>query len=179
MRIDPTDRLGQERAGLGRPAVQEPGDHAVVGVMIDLVRRAAGRYQQAERRSSVFAPVATGVVDARELRSDRGQELGPDDRFVIHRVGPTLAGIRGEYELPAEAADNVFELSAEGLRKAGVVSLPYNLAEALDAMEQSELVADALGDHIFEWFLRNKRAEFDAYRAQVTPFELARYLAAW
>ena len=81
--------------------------------------------------------------------------------------------------LPAEAAENVFELSAEELRKAGLVSLPYNLAEALDVMEQSELVATALGDHIFEWFLRNKRAEFDGYRTQVTPFELARYLPAW
>ena len=46
-------------------------------------------------------------------------------------------------------------------------------------MEGSELVHDTLGDHIFEWFLRNKRAEWGDYKAQVTPFELARYLPTW
>ena len=54
--------------------------------------------------------------------------------------------------------------------------LPTSLDEALAEMENSELVREALGEHIFEWFLRNKRAEWMAYKAQVTPFELARYL---
>ena len=40
-------------------------------------------------------------------------------------------------------------------------------------------VHHTLGDHIFEWFLRNKRAEWADYKAQVTPFELARYLPVW
>ncbi len=43
-------------------------------------------------------------------------------------------------------------------------------------METSELLATTLGDHVFEWFLRNKRAEWDLYRAHVTQFELDRYL---
>jgi len=43
-------------------------------------------------------------------------------------------------------------------------------------MEDSELVAETLGEHVFDFFLRNKRAEWDAYRQQVTPFELSRYL---
>ena len=43
-------------------------------------------------------------------------------------------------------------------------------------MEHSELVAEALGEHVFEHFVRNKRAEWDDYRAQVTPYELTRYL---
>ena len=43
-------------------------------------------------------------------------------------------------------------------------------------MEHSELVAEALGEHVFEWFIRNKRSEWDAYRVEVTPFELERYL---
>ena len=60
-----------------------------------------------------------------------------------------------------------------------MVELPQSLAEALDAMEGSELVREALGEHIFEWFLRNKRAEWADYKAQVTPFELDRYLPTW
>ncbi|MBA3374165.1 MAG: glutamine synthetase, partial [Euzebyaceae bacterium] len=54
--------------------------------------------------------------------------------------------------------------------------LPQNLDEALREMEESELVAETLGEHVFEYFLRNKRVEWDEYRSQVTPFELARYL---
>jgi glutamine synthetase len=43
-------------------------------------------------------------------------------------------------------------------------------------MEESELVAETLGEHVFDFVLRNKRAEWLEYRAQVTPFELDRYL---
>jgi glutamine synthetase len=43
-------------------------------------------------------------------------------------------------------------------------------------MEQSELVAEALGEHVFEWFIRNKRIEWDEYKTYVTPFEIERYL---
>jgi glutamine synthetase len=54
--------------------------------------------------------------------------------------------------------------------------LPTSLHDALVEMERSELVAEALGEHVFEWFLRNKRAEWEAYTQEVTPFEIARYL---
>jgi glutamine synthetase len=43
-------------------------------------------------------------------------------------------------------------------------------------MERSELVAETLGEHVFDYFLRNKRAEWEDYRRQVTPFEIDRYL---
>ena len=43
-------------------------------------------------------------------------------------------------------------------------------------MERSELVAEALGEHAFDEFLRNKRLEWDGYRTYVSPFELDRYL---
>jgi glutamine synthetase len=49
------------------------------------------------------------------------------------------------------------------------------LAEAVDVMERSELVAEALGEHVFEWFIRNKRAEWREYKTQITQFELDRY----
>ncbi len=47
---------------------------------------------------------------------------------------------------------------------------------ALREMEKSELVAEALGEHVFDFFLRNKRREWENYRSQVTPFELKKYL---
>ncbi len=86
-----------------------------------------------------------------------------------------LKGIEEGYELPPEAAANVFEMTDEERAAEGIRHLPQSLAEALDAMARSELVAEALGEHIFEWFLRNKRREWQAYKTQVTPFELDRY----
>jgi glutamine synthetase len=87
-----------------------------------------------------------------------------------------LAGIEQGYELPPESAANIFELTDEERAAERLEPLPQSLAEALAAMEQSELVAEALGEHIFEWFLRNKRREWRAYSSQVTPFETDRYL---
>jgi glutamine synthetase len=89
-----------------------------------------------------------------------------------------LAGVRGRYELPKEASSNIHRMSAQERSAEGIRPLPASLADALDAMETSELVASALGEHVFEWFLRNKRAEWAAYKAEVTPFELRRYLEA-
>ncbi len=87
-----------------------------------------------------------------------------------------LAGIRGQYSLPKEASANIYRMSAQERVAEGIDHLPASLAEALDAMETSELVASVLGEHVFEWFLRNKRAEWASYKAEVTPFEVRRYL---
>ncbi len=90
-----------------------------------------------------------------------------------------MAGVRGGYELPEEIHDNLFELSPAEAEKLGVQPLPRSLAEALDEMEKSELVHDALGSHIFEWFLRNKRSEWGSYKLHVSQWELERYLPSW
>ncbi len=87
-----------------------------------------------------------------------------------------LKGVREGYELPAEADANLFELDDHALNKLGIGQLPQSLAEALHAMERSELVREALGEHIFEWFLRNKRREWMDYKTHVSQFEIDRYL---
>ncbi|MGH9298247.1 MAG: glutamine synthetase family protein, partial [Acidimicrobiales bacterium] len=89
-----------------------------------------------------------------------------------------LRGIEQGYDLPPEASSNLFSLTPEELASEGIRPLPTSLADALAVMEGSELVAETLGEHVFEWFLRNKRAEWEAYTREVTPFELARYLPA-
>ena len=87
-----------------------------------------------------------------------------------------LKGIKEGYELAPEAANNIFQMSDEERAREGIMALPQSLGEAIDLMEGSELLADALGEHVFEYFIRNKRAEWSDYRAQVTPYELDRYL---
>jgi glutamine synthetase len=90
-----------------------------------------------------------------------------------------MAGIEGEYRLEEEVSTDIFELTDEDRRAKGIQFLPTSLSDALDIMEGSELVREALGEHIFEWFLRNKRAEWNEYKSQVSQFELDRYLTSW
>ena len=89
-----------------------------------------------------------------------------------------MRGIAEGYELAPEADANLFELNDGDLGKLGIDQLPQSLSDSLKVMEQSELVHEALGDHIFEWFLRNKRSEWRAYKTHVSAFEINRYLKA-
>jgi glutamine synthetase len=83
-----------------------------------------------------------------------------------------LKGIEKGYELPPPAEDNIWQLSDSERRAAGYAQLPQNLGEALAEMEKSELLPEALGEHVYDFFLRNKRVEWDNYRSAVTPYEL-------
>ena len=87
-----------------------------------------------------------------------------------------LKGIDEGYELPAEATDNIYEMSENERRAKGIAQLPDDLFEAVREMEQSDLVAETLGEQVFEYLLRNKRAEWDQYKSYVSPYEVERYL---
>ncbi len=89
-----------------------------------------------------------------------------------------LKGVEERYELAPEATNNIFALTPEERAAEGIAALPQSLGEALDAMEGSELVAETLGEHVFDYFIRNKRDEWAEYRAQVTQWELDRYLGS-
>jgi glutamine synthetase len=83
-----------------------------------------------------------------------------------------LKGIENEYELPAETEDNVWDLTDSERRAMGIQPLPQSLDHAIRKLEESELAAETLGEQVFSYVLANKQAEWSAYRAQVTPFEL-------
>ena len=91
-------------------------------------------------------------------------------------IAAGLRGIKHNYPLPAPAEDDVWSLSDAERRAMGYVDLPNSLGLAVEAMERSEFIAETLGEHVFDFFLRNKKAEWEAYRRQVTPYELSRYL---
>ena len=87
-----------------------------------------------------------------------------------------LKGIEEGYELPPGSEDDVWGLTSSERRALGMDPLPGSLNQAISAMEKSELIAETLGEHVFDFFLRNKRAEWEEYRRQVTTWELDRYL---
>ncbi len=87
-----------------------------------------------------------------------------------------MRGIERGYTLPAELTENLADLTPHEAILKGIQMLPSSLSEAVNVMEDSELVAEAFGEHVFEWFIRNKRAEWAAYKTHVSQFEIERYL---
>lgn len=87
-----------------------------------------------------------------------------------------LAGIEQGLEPPTPVEENVYEMTEEERAGKGIGTLPASLLEAVQLTEKSELVREALGDHVFDNFVANKKIEWDEYRIQVTEYELNKYL---
>ncbi|OMH27829.1 type I glutamate--ammonia ligase [Tersicoccus phoenicis] len=92
-------------------------------------------------------------------------------------LGAGLKGIEEGYDLPPAAEEDISALSSAERRVLGHDPLPSSLHDAIRAMEDSELVAEILGEQVFEHFLRNKREEWNEYRRKVTGWELERHLS--
>jgi glutamine synthetase len=82
-----------------------------------------------------------------------------------------MKGLEEGYDLAAEAEDDVWSLSDRERQSMGIQPLPRTLSEAIVLMEESELLADTLGERVYDFFLRNKRTEWEAYEGQVSSFE--------
>jgi len=122
-------------------------------------------------RVPAFGKPNSARVEVRSLDS----ACNPYLSFAV-LLGAGLKGIEEGYELLPGAEDDVWALTDSERRALGIKPLPASLADAISIMEESELVAETLGEGVFDFFLRNKRQEWSDYRQQVTPFELNRYL---
>ncbi len=185
---DPDDRYGLSEvakhfiAGLLRHAREIT---AITNQWVNSYKRLVLGYEAPSHvgwaRNNRSALVRVPVVKSGKPESTRIEYRAPDSAcnpylsFAV-MLAAGLRGIEEGYDLGPEADANLYDLSPAELAARGVGSLPVSLNEAVDEMEQSKLVLETLGDHVFEWFLRNKRAEWSAYRAEVTPFERQRYL---
>lgn len=87
-----------------------------------------------------------------------------------------LNGIKNKLKLAEPANDNIYHMSEEERAKSGIKSLPEDLLESIKIAEKSPLVKECLGDKVFEYFIRNKQMEWDEYKAQVTQYEINKYL---
>ncbi|WEG10419.1 type I glutamate--ammonia ligase [Microbacterium horticulturae] len=128
----------------------------------------------------------SALVRVPMYKPNKGQSSRVEYRALDSAANPYLAyalmlaaglkGIEEEYELPGEAEDNVWSLTPGERRALGFAPLPSSLEHALEYLEESELVAETLGEQMFNYVLLNKRREWEEYRSQVTPFELRRNL---
>jgi glutamine synthetase len=87
-----------------------------------------------------------------------------------------LDGIENERALPVPVEENVFEMTEAERHARGIETLPGSLIEAIEVAEHSDFLRNALGEHVFESLIQNKRIEWERYRRHITDFELAEYL---
>lgn len=171
-------------AGLMRHA---PEITAVTNQWVNSYKRLVAGYEapiyvswaRNNRSALIRVPVAKGA----NPDSSRIEYRAPDSACnpylsfsVILAAG--LKGIEEGYELPEEANDNLYGMSVKELQAQKIKFLPGSLDEAIELMEQSDLVRETLGSHVFEWFIRNKKDEWASYKTHVSQFELDRYLRA-
>jgi glutamine synthetase len=128
----------------------------------------------------------SALVRVPRYKPNKGASTRVEVRSIDSACNPYLAyavllsaglkGIEEGYELPPEAEDDVWSLTDNERLALGIEPLPHNLDQAIRVMERSELVAETLGEHVFDFFLRNKRAEWAEYRRQVSQYELDKML---
>jgi glutamine synthetase len=86
-----------------------------------------------------------------------------------------LKGIDDNYSLPDPVEEDIYEMDEAARERAGIISLPGSLFEAVQELEKSELVRETLGDHIFNKFIANKKIEWDRYRIHISGYEIENY----
>jgi len=87
-----------------------------------------------------------------------------------------LDGIEQGLDCPDPVRENIYEFDEQKREEYGINTLPENLGEAVDALEEDEAIFNALGDHIGEKFVEAKRQEYKEYLVDVSEWELDRYL---
>ena len=93
------------------------------------------------------------------------------------QIAAGLEGVIKKYPLADPVEQDIFEMDEHAREEAGISSLPGNLFEAIHEVSRSSIVREALGDHIFEKFIENKKKEWDNFRIHVSKYEIDTYLA--
>ena len=91
-------------------------------------------------------------------------------------ISAGLTGVEKGYKLAEPVEVDIYHLSAAERAKLGIQELPGSLYEAVLEVEKSAVVKEALGEHIFNKFIENKKIEWDAYRMHVSAYEIEKYL---
>ncbi len=87
-----------------------------------------------------------------------------------------LEGIEKKYALPDPVEEDIYQMSREKRKSLNIRALPGSLVEAIQEVERSDLVRRALGDHVFNKFVENKKVERNLYRRHVSQYEIDKYL---
>lgn len=90
-------------------------------------------------------------------------------------IAAGMDGVQRGLELRPPTEENIYEMHPEMLSEHGIETLPGSLLEAIVETEQSDLVRETLGEHVFQRFLANKEVEWNRYHTAVTDYEIREY----
>jgi len=131
-------------------------------------------WSEKNRSPMIRVPARRGVGTRCEVRIP-DPSCNPYLAFSV-MLSAGLDGIQRELECGEPVNRNIFDMSQREKRRLKIVQLPANLQEALDFFEKNTVMREALGDHIFEHFIQNKRLEWSDYIKEIHSWELLRYL---
>lgn len=126
------------------------------------------------RTALIRVPASRGMGTRVELRCPDPSSNPYLVLAVLLQAG--LDGIKNKLQVPDEVVANIFKMSNNERKEAGIENLPNNLYEAVNFMKESELAKKALGEHIFGNYVEGKEAEWDDYRTKVHDWEIENYL---
>lgn len=134
-------------------------------------------WSAANRSALLRVPAKRGNATRVELRSP-DPAANPYLAFAIMLLAG-LDGVKNQIEPPSPVTANIYKLSADERCEQNILALPGSLYEAIEELKKSEVAKEALGEHIFHEFVKAKMLEWDAYRTDVTPWEIERYMARY
>ena len=134
-------------------------------------------WSASNRSALIRIPAARGQATRVELRCP-DPACNPYLTLAVC-LAAGLDGIEKGMTPPEETTENIFAMDAETRAAKGIDSLPGSLSESVDAMEKDDVVAEALGRHIFDYYTAGKRREWDDYRTAVSDWEIAKYIITY
>lgn len=134
-------------------------------------------WSEKNRSPLVRIPARRGVGTRAELRCP-DPACNPYLAFAV-TLKAGLDGIKKKIDPGDPVNLNIYHLTEDQKRDLGIKNLPASLSEALDELQTDEVIKEALGEHVYEYYMRAKRIEWDEYRTQVHNWEVDRYLATY
>jgi glutamine synthetase len=134
-------------------------------------------WSQMNRSALIRVPATRGAGTRAELRCPDPSANPYLAMAVMLEAG--LDGIKNKINPPEEVNENIYELEMKTLEDRDINALPGSLSSAIDNLSKSEIVKSALGEHIFKHYVDTKYREYQEYRADVSEWELNRYLRAY
>ena len=158
---------------------------AVLNPLVNSYKRLVPDYEapvyiawSAKNRSPLIrVPSARGNSTRIELRSADPAYNPYLEMAVCLMAG--LEGIKNNLACPPSTDYNIFDMSEDEIKKAGIELLPNSLEEATSEFENNEFIMTVLGKHVYEKYLEAKKEEWLAYRRRISQWEIDRYLAVY
>ncbi|UJL48012.1 type I glutamate--ammonia ligase [Virgibacillus sp. NKC19-16] len=134
-------------------------------------------WSAANRSPLVRVPYSRGVSTRIEVRSVDPSANPYMAMAVLLTAG--LDGVKNKLTPPSSVDRNIYVMTKEEREENGIKDLPATLMGALNELQESNVIVDALGEHLFEHFVEAKEIEWDMFRSTVHPWEREQYLTTY